>query len=95
MSQQQTLGKTATTAARDEKGNLLVTYHSTVVVKASHNGILLNTGGWKTATTKTRMNQASNQYDLGYRVFQKDYEWFVTYQGETLPFIGKTIWLEV
>jgi hypothetical protein len=48
-----------------------VWYHSTCVVEFDKDVIKLCTGGWRTATTKTRMNQASNQFGLGYSVYQK------------------------
>jgi len=63
-----------------------VWYHNTQVVRVTDKEITLNTGGWSTVTTKLRMNQAANEYGLGYKVFQKDYAWFVTYKGETIPF---------
>jgi hypothetical protein len=74
------------TAIISEEGYTKVVYHSTCVVKWNQERIILDSGKWQTATTKTRMNQASNQFDLGYRVFQKDYEWFVEWKGETLEF---------
>jgi len=50
--------------------------------------VVLNSGGWRTATTKSRMNQTSNQYDLGYQVYQQDFEWFVkTRHDGILPFV--------
>ena len=66
-------------------------YHSTEVVLATKEKIVLNTGGWTTATTKARMNQASNQFGLGYKVYQKDLAWFVIYKGETRPFEGQEL----
>lgn len=67
-----------------------VTYHNTVVVDwDAHRGtIILNTGGWKTATTKLRMNQASNQFGLGYQVYQQNHSWYVRYRDEVLAFEG-------
>lgn len=76
MSQQNTIGRTATTVYT-ENGTTKVRYHSTVVVEFTPETIILNSGGWHTATTKTRMNQAANQFGLNYRVFQKDFDWFV------------------
>lgn len=76
MSQQTRLGRTATSVFTED-GWTKIIYHSTVVVKFNDSAVVLNSGGWKTATTKTRMNQAGNQFSLGYNVFQKDYEWFV------------------
>jgi hypothetical protein len=92
MATMQRVGKVATRVARDEKGILRVTYHSTVVVEAHPSGkIILSHGGWMTATTKTRMNQASNQYSLGFYVWQKNREWFVSFDGRDLPFDHSTI----
>lgn len=49
--------------------------------------VILNSGGWRTVTTKTRMNQAANQFGLGYGVYQRKGEWFVdTPDGQTLEF---------
>ena len=67
-------------------------YHSTPIVTVDDNGtITLNTGGWRSNTTRTAMNQASNNFDLGFRVFQRDFAWFATWQGQTIPFHGETL----
>ncbi|MFW6272830.1 MAG: hypothetical protein ACOC2U_03525 [bacterium] len=55
-----------------------VTYHNTDVVKFNEKEIILNSGGWLTNTTKTRMNQASNQFNLGYNVYQEKKAWYVS-----------------
>ena len=87
MAQQSTIGKVATTVARDSEGVLRVTYHSTPVVTVYPSGkLVLNTGGYRSNTTKTRMNQASNQLSLGFHVWQKDFDWFVDIDGHTIPF---------
>lgn len=69
-----------------------VSYHRTNVVIALPKRIVLNTGGHWTRATKTRMNQASNQWDLGYQVYQKNWNWFVSYKGKT--FTEQTLTLE-
>ncbi len=74
-------------------GRISVTYHNTLVVEVTPTHIHLDTGGWKTNTTRTRMNQASNQFDLGYQVYQKDFAWYVNWKGQTIPFTNKTITL--
>ena len=87
MGQVHTVGKVATKVAVDSEGVLRVRYHNTPVVTAYPNGrIVLNTGGHFTATTKTRMNQASNQFNLGFYVYQRNYDWFVDVDGHTLEF---------
>jgi hypothetical protein len=70
-----------------------VTYHDTDVVTFTEGVIVLQTGGFKTATTKLRMNQASNQYDLGYQVYQVNHEWMVEFGGGVYPFQGDEITL--
>jgi hypothetical protein len=67
-------------------GNTVIRYHATDVVSFNAKEIVLNSGGWRTATTKTRMNQAAGQFDLGYSVFQKDFDWFVDYRGLVVGF---------
>jgi len=85
MSKTDTVGNHKTTIHTDAGYTNLV-YHSTAVVKWSPELVILNSGGWRTVTTKLRMNQASNQYGLGYSVYQKNFEWFVDFNGHTIPF---------
>ena len=77
MSQTQTVGTVATTVRTGEDGMTRVVYHSTAVVAFNDKIIKLDSGGWLTKTTKLRINQAANQYKLGFQVFQKDFDWFV------------------
>lgn len=84
---------TRSTIVRHSGNTGEVQYHNTVVVQFTDKFIWLKHGGWMTQTTRNRMNQASNQFGLGFRVFQKDFEWFVTYQGKTIPFTGEVITL--
>lgn len=86
MTQQYKLGRRATTVGT-RGGFITVTYHRTDIVKFDTSKIILNSGSWHTATTKTRMNQASNQFGLGFRVYQKDYAWFVCYKNQDLEFL--------
>tara|TARA_R100000781_G_scaffold114532_1_gene85584 strand:- start:75 stop:359 length:285 start_codon:yes stop_codon:yes gene_type:complete len=85
MSQQHKVG-THKTTTRTEGNTTKVCYHSTVVCSFNNKEINLNTGGWFTSTTKTRMNQTSNQYNLGFTVYQKDYNWFVNYDNKIHSF---------
>jgi hypothetical protein len=91
MSRYNQIGRIATTTT---EGITRVTYYKTVVVAFDAKSITLNTGGWFTATTKTRMNQASNQFDLGFNVCQKSRQWFATYRGQTIAFNGDSITIE-
>lgn len=64
-------------------------YHDTPVVSIYYCGrsIRLNSGGYRTATTKLAMNQVSNEYGLGFIVFQDAGEWWVHYKGRTTNFV--------
>ena len=78
MSQQHKIGSHKTTV-RVKDNILSVVYHSTEVVRAdlTKKSLWLDNGGYKTATTKTRMNQALSQFDIPIRVFQRKYHWFI------------------
>lgn len=75
------------TSIRTDHSKTHVNYRGTDVVSFDASAIVLNTGGWRTATTKVRMNQTSNQFCLGYRVYQEKGNWFVRLSsGRILPF---------
>ena len=78
--------KRASSLATADEGYRTVFYHNTPVVRFNSNEVILNDGGWRTNTTKTRMNQTSRNYGLGFNVFQKDYAWFVEYNGTVIPY---------
>lgn len=74
------------------------TYHSTDVASVENDSkVHLNTGGWRTNTTKVRMNQFSNHFCRGsFHVYQKNFDWFVRLaDGREIPFSGNTIDFEV
>ena len=74
-----TSGKRRKTTQDDPQ--LSVVLYNTEVVRVERDRITLNHGGYKTVTTKARMNQAANQYGLGYTVYQEKGEWFVHFRG--------------
>lgn len=65
------------TAVYHDGTHTCVVYHNTCVARFNSAEIILDSGGWRTVTTKARMNQASNQYGLGFSVYQKDHVWYV------------------
>ena len=87
-----------TTTATDRDGALVGYYRGTPVAQRFGNVITLNHGGWRTRTTKVRMNQFSNHYvDRAYGVFQLKGSWFVVIrkEGKVLPFFNQSITFEV
>jgi hypothetical protein len=87
MSQTNCIGRTATFVRTDSDGRTVVRYHQTDVVAFDAESIRLNSGGWRTATTKLRMNQTANQFGLGFSVYQHKFEWFVCFGGMRLEYI--------
>lgn len=81
------------TTVKERNNVLSVVYHSTEVVKFDRkNKILtLDTGGHFSNTTKNRMNQTSNQFDLGFKVYQKNFEWFVFYNEADHKFVENIV----
>lgn len=82
------IGKHKTTVTR-VKDNVTVRYWYTDVVTANllNGAVTLNTGGWQTTTTKARMNQTSAEYNMGFTVYQKDWQLFVRKNdGTEIPF---------
>ena len=76
----------ATTIRQDADGTH-IRYHQTDVCSIHPDGsVTLRTGGWRTATTRTWMNQAANQFALGFRVYQQDFDWFVRVADKEIPF---------
>ena len=54
-------------------GSVSIALHGTVVVRLFENGLVqLNSGGWRTSTTKNRINKYSPV-----SIYQKNYEWFL------------------
>lgn len=71
----------------DDDGWTKVVYHQTPVVSFNATHVRLCDGGWQSLTTKLRMNQASNQFRLGYSVSQKDFDWYVQLpDGREVPY---------
>lgn len=47
------------------------------------NGVLeLTNCGWNTVTTKERLNSILTMMELPYRIYQKNFEWFIGGNGE-------------
>lgn len=55
-----------------------VIYRGTTIVRWNADWIWLDSNGWQTVTTKRKMNQTSNEFDLPFSVYQHDWRWHVT-----------------
>ena len=66
---------------------LKVKLHNTFVFCLSEGGVIvLNSGGYRTNTTKTAINRAFSQLNIDGQVSQVKGEWYVTFNGDKLKF---------
>ncbi len=86
MAQNKKIGSHKTDLFSDKNGLMHVKYHKTNVVSFNDQYIILNNDGFLTKTTKLRMNQASNQFNLGFSVYQNDFQWYVKFGQFTYNF---------
>ena len=72
----------------DDDDYMKVKYHNTILVKFNDREIIFNRGrkriqkdGRINVTAKNRMNQASNEFNLGYIIFTKGFKWYIGLPG--------------
>ena len=65
-----------------------IVLHRTAIAVYDHNtqALKLNTGGWQSNTTKSRLNAILDQLMYGARVYQKNFDWFLSYNNQTHDF---------
>lgn len=89
MAQTQVVRGVATTihsGMSEGKQTMQVWYHKTCVVEFTDDWVKFHTGGWQTVTTRLRMNQASNQFGLGWGVSQRKGKLFARRGDVQIPF---------
>lgn len=70
-----------------EDGYHYVQYARTKIVRWNDAEVILNSDGWRTVTTKRKMNQAALQFDLRFGVYQEKGDWFVFRRGPAGEFL--------
>ena len=65
-----------------------VVLHRTAIAVYDHNtqALKLNTGGWQTVTTKSRLNAILQGLIAGASVYQRQFNWFLNYNNQTHDF---------
>jgi len=68
-----------------DDGRVGVRFHATVIIEQGDwDGVyILNSGGYRTSTTKQRLNALT---PLGIHIYQKNFDWFVSTSGGDIPF---------
>ena len=63
--------------------------HGNLISKIGEGFIELFDGGYQSQTTKSRLNAILSENGLpGEYVFQRNYQWFVRYNGSPIPFFS-------
>ena len=62
--------------------------HGHQIATVDHNlkAVKLSSCGYQTVTTKSRLNALLEEVKYGCRVFQKQFDWFVSYNDQTASF---------
>lgn len=97
MSRTDKIGTHKTRIETDADG-VHVRYHNTRVISRAPDGtITLRTGGWRTVTTKLRINQAFREWGLPFSLYQKHHAWYVQRlpwdSTPAVPFFDETLTL--
>ena len=70
-----------------------VVLHRTAIAVYDHKNeaLKLNTGGYTTNTTKSRLNAILSEIFVGACVYQKNFDWFFNYNNQTHDFFDGMI----
>ena len=86
-----------TTVSYNENTNCSSVYlHGHQIATFDHNlkAVKLSSFGYQTVTTKSRLNAILEEVKYGCRVFQKQWDWFVSYNNQTQSFIDGMILID-
>ena len=73
------------------EGEADVYLHGNHIATVKDHSIIIKDGGWQSNTTKSRLNALLDEFSYGMRVFQKNYEWFISYAGKTFDFVSGSL----
>jgi hypothetical protein len=63
--------------------------HGNLIARIGETWIELFDGGWRTNTTKSRINAILKSHGVGDEyIFQKKGQWFLNYEGGPIPFFN-------
>ena len=86
-----------TTVQYNESTNcssVLLHGHQIATLDHNTNALKLSSCGYETVTTKSRLNAIIEERMYGCRVYQKNWEWFVSKYNQTVDFIDGMIILD-
>jgi hypothetical protein len=63
--------------------------HGNLIARIGETWMELFDCGYQTATTKSRLNALLSAFGMeGEYIFQKNFQWFINYQGAPIPFFN-------
>ncbi len=68
--------------------------HQIATLDHSTNALKIDSCGYQTVTTKSRLNAILEEVKYGCKVFQKQWDWFVSYNNQTQSFCDGMILLD-
>ena len=70
--------------------------HGHNIATFDHNlkAVKVSSCGWQTVTTKSRLNAILSEVKYGCSVFQKQWNWYVSFRGQTQDFMDGMILLD-
>ena len=74
--------------------NIFLHGHNIATVDHSTNSVKVSSCGWQTVTTKSRLNAILDEVKWGARVFQKNFDWFVSFNNQTRDFVDGMILID-
>ena len=81
--------RSANTNVVQADGIAVVLLHGNKIAEVGDNFVRLFDGGYQSNTTKSRLNAILAEHGCpGESVFQKNFQWFVNFQGAPIPFFS-------
>ena len=68
--------------------------HQIATLDHSTNALKIDSCGYQTVTTKSRLNAILEEVKYGCRVFQKQWDWFVSFNNSTQSFFDGMILID-
>ena len=89
-------GSNTTVTYNDSTNCSSVFLHGHNIATFDHNlkAVKISSCGWQTNTTKSRLNAILSEVKYGCSVFQRQWNWFVSYRDETASFWDGMILLD-
>ena len=65
--------------------------HQIATLDHHTNALKLSSCGWQTVTTKSRLNALLSEFKYGCKVFQKNFDWYLSTVNQTVDFVDGMI----